>query len=169
MGISLNHAQRFMPGQMHHVVERYSALDQTRSKRVTKIMKTEVFDPRFPTSRAKGRLHAFDRLASIREYRSRFLRPEVEKRFVGPFAKPNGTVFAVFRIDERYPPMLQIDILPIQTQKFRPSAARIDGETNQRLQMLGGRRRQAILFFRRNPAGPGLRGPDAREVGDEIS
>ena len=58
MGISLNHLQRFMPGQMHHVVQGHTSLYQSRSKGVAEVMKTKVYDPRFLTCRIKRMLEA---------------------------------------------------------------------------------------------------------------
>ena len=65
MGISLNHLQRFMPGQMHHVVQGHTSLYQSRSKGVAEVMKTKVYDPRFLTCRIKRMLEALQGFATL--------------------------------------------------------------------------------------------------------
>jgi len=113
MSITLNHLQRFMPGQMHDVVKRHTALNQTRCKRVSQVMKTEVFNPCFFPCLIKSRLVALDRFAFVCEHKSGIFWPQVQQSLISTLAKPYRAILTILGLDVRNAFVNQVPMAPI--------------------------------------------------------
>ncbi len=113
MGVSLDHFQRFMTRQLHHVIQGNPTLHKPRGEGVAKVVKPYVLEPSPVSGPGETRLNGPHHFAPKCEYRPRFHRTYGSNDGTSSVAQPNQTVFAIFGALEHRTLVRQINLPPI--------------------------------------------------------